>query len=92
MRLPKEITIATDKGTGTILPGEHYPLQIEYRPSTDAVIEESALMVRFITGRLCVREVKLPYACSVVKCPLHTDKSKIEFPCLPEGESNEVVV
>jgi hypothetical protein len=32
-RLPKEITVVTDKGTGTILPGEKYTMQIEYRPS-----------------------------------------------------------
>ena len=26
VRLPKEIRVATDNGTGTILPGEKYPL------------------------------------------------------------------
>ena len=33
VRLPKELYISTDKGTGTVLPGEKYPLKIEYRPS-----------------------------------------------------------
>ena len=33
VRLPKEIRVATDNGTGTILPGEKYPLKIEYRPT-----------------------------------------------------------
>jgi len=74
------------------LPGEKYTLKIEYRPTTDAIIDENQLIVRFITGELCVRELKLPYACSVVKCPINTDKCKIEFPCLPESESSEVVV
>ena len=32
-RLPKEITVSTDNGTGTVLPGEKYPLKLEYRPS-----------------------------------------------------------
>ena len=92
VRLPKEITVVTDSGTGTILPGEKYPLKIEYRPSTDAIIDENSFIIRFITGELCVRELKLPYTCSVVKCPVRTDKSKIEFPCLPESEISEVVV
>jgi hypothetical protein len=33
VRLPKEITVSTDNGNGTVLPGEKYPLKIEYRPS-----------------------------------------------------------
>ena len=33
VRLPKEIRVATDEGTGTILPGEKYDLAVEYRPS-----------------------------------------------------------
>jgi hypothetical protein len=45
-----------------------------------------------ITGKIQAREVKLPFTCSVVKCPIRTDKSKIEFPCLPETEFSEVVV
>jgi hypothetical protein len=82
----------TDKGTGTILPGEKYTLQIEYRPSQPQVYEDNTLNVRFITGKLCARELKLPYTCTVTKCPIKTDKSQIEFPCLPETEFNEVVV
>lgn len=33
VRLPREIRIVTDNGTGTILPGEKYDLKVEYRPS-----------------------------------------------------------
>jgi hypothetical protein len=33
VKLPKEITVTTDNGTGTVLPGEKYPLKLEYRPS-----------------------------------------------------------
>ena len=31
--LPKEISVSTDAGTGSILPGEKYNLDIEYRPT-----------------------------------------------------------
>jgi len=48
--------------------------------------------VRLITGELCAREVKLPFTCNVVKCPISSDKSKIEFPSLPEGEAKEIVI
>lgn len=34
----------------------------------------------------------MPYKCSVTKCPIRTDKQRIEFPCLPEREYSEVVV
>jgi len=33
VQLPKEISVETDYGTGTILPGEKYPVKIAYRPS-----------------------------------------------------------
>ena len=92
VRLPKEVSVPTDGGTGTVLPGEKYPLKIEYRPSQPQVYEDSNLFVRLITGKITAREIKLPYTCSVVKCPIRTDKSKIEFPCLPETEFAEVVV
>lgn len=92
VRMPREISVPTDNGTGTVLPGEKYPLKIEYRPSQPQVYEDSNLFVRMITGKITAREIKLPYTCSVVKCPIKTDKSKIEFPCLPETEFSEVVV
>jgi len=33
VRLPKEISIPTDGGTGTILPGEKYNIKVDYRPT-----------------------------------------------------------
>lgn len=39
-----------------------------------------------------MREVKIPYLVNVTKCPITSDKYKIEFPCLPEGEFSESVV
>ena len=92
VRLPKEIRVATDNGTGTILPGEKYPLKIEYRPTQDQTFEESYIFVRIITGKICVRELKIPYIANTVKCPIGSDKYKIEFPCLPQQEFSEVVV
>lgn len=45
-----------------------------------------------ITGQISVREVKLPYLVNVTKCPIISNKYKIEFPCLPEGEFSESVI
>lgn len=45
-----------------------------------------------ITGKACVRELKLPYLVNVTKCPIVSDRYKIEFPCLPEGEFAESVI
>ena len=90
--MPKEIRVSTDGGTGTILPQEKYKLMVEYRPSQAQVFEESNIFVRLITGEACVREVKLPYLANVTKCPIVSDRYKIEFPCLPEGEFAESVV
>ena len=44
VRLPKEITVPTDHGTGQLLPGEKYKVQIEYRPTQSACFDESNLV------------------------------------------------
>ena len=74
------------------MPQEKYELKVEYRPSQAQIFEEANIFVRLITGKACVREVKLPYLVNVTKCPIVSDKYKIEFPCLPEGEFSESVV
>lgn len=48
--------------------------------------------MRLITGKQCAREIKIPFSVNVMKCPIVSDKSKIEFPCLPETEYSEVVL
>jgi hypothetical protein len=92
VRLPKEISITTDAGTGTLLPGEKYQIKVEYRPTQTQTQEENVIYCRAITGKICVRELKLHYSTVVTKCPLVADKQKIEFPALPETEFNEVVL
>ena len=79
VRLPKEIQIATDDGTGTILPNEKYRINVEYRPSQATVYEEAFVYVRMITGQICVKELKLPYIANVTRCPIQGDKTKLEF-------------
>jgi hypothetical protein len=91
-RLPKEVSVLTDNGTGTILAGESFPIALEYRPTQSQVLEDSELYVRLVTGNQCAREIKIGYTANVMKCPIESDKSKIEFPCLPETESAEVVL
>jgi len=59
--LPKEIKVVTDDGTGVILPGEKYPIQVEYRPTQLTCYEESNIYVRIITGEISVRELKVSY-------------------------------
>ena len=44
VRLPKEVSIVTDQGTGNILPNEKYPIQIEYRPSQQVTYDESFIV------------------------------------------------
>ena len=92
VNLPREIRVLTDNGTGNILPGEQYKVQVEYRPTLPQTFEENFVYVRFITGDIQSREVKVPYVANVVKCPLTTDKAKIEFPALPENENKEIVL
>jgi hypothetical protein len=67
-------------------------MEVEYRPTQAQIFEESNIFVRMITGKACVRELKLPFVSNVIKCPISSDKSKIEFPCLPEDEFSEVVL
>jgi hypothetical protein len=70
VRLPKEISVSTDNGTGHILPQEDYILSFEYRPSQPVVYEESFVYCRMITGQICAREVKVPYVANVTRCPI----------------------
>lgn len=92
VRLPKEITVKTDAGTGTILPGEKYDLDFQYRPTQTQAQDESFIYCRLMTGEICAREVKIQYMAHVSKCPIVADKRKIEFPALPETEFAEVVL
>ena len=91
-RLPREITIPTDGGTGNILPGEKYTLNVDYRPTQLQVLDESVIYCRVITGKICARELKINYVANVLKCPIYSDKKKIEFQALPETEFGEVVL
>lgn len=91
VRLPKEVFVITDKGTGTLLPGEKKPIELQYVPTQQACFEEGQIYVRVVTGNICSREIKLPYQANVSKCPLSCDKSRIEYPALPENENFEVV-
>jgi hypothetical protein len=45
-----------------------------------------------MAGTICAREIKILYMASVSKCPIGSDKRKIEFPALPETEFAEVVL
>ena len=54
--------------------------------------KEMAIYCRVMTGRICARELKIPFNVEVIKCPLKVDKQKIEFPALPKSEFAEVVV
>ena len=55
-------------------------------------MDESVIYCRFITGKICAREVKINYQANVTKCPIVADKRKIEFQALPETEFGEVVL
>lgn len=92
VRLPKEISVTTDAGTGNLLPGEKYKLHVQYRPTQLQVQEDSVLYCRMITGKIQARELKLGYSVNVSKCPLSSDKMRMEFPALPEAEFAEVVL
>lgn len=92
VRLPREISVVTDNGTGHLLPQEKYTVQLEYRPSQQQCFEESSIFCRVITGQICARELKINYTANVQKCALQADKSKIEFQALPENEHKEVVL
>ena len=74
VRLPREICVPTDNGTGRILPGEKYNIKFEYRPTQQSCFEESFVYCRLVTGNICSREVKIPFVSNVVKCPITADK------------------
>lgn len=50
------------------------------------------MFLRLMTGNICARELKIQYFASVTKCPIVSDKMKLEFSALPETEFAEVVL
>ncbi len=91
VNLPKEIKVETDNGCGVVLPGEKYPISVTYLPSQENAFLEGHIQCRIITGDICAREIKLRYEVNISKCPFKFDKAGIQFPRLPEGETDEVV-
>jgi hypothetical protein len=53
VRLPREISVVTDNGTGTILPGEKYQIQMEYRPIQSMAYDESSIVSQ-VNSMMCV--------------------------------------
>ena len=45
------------------------------------------LICKIITGKISTREIKIPFNCEVISCPLEFSTYKINYPVLQEEES-----
>lgn len=69
-----------------ILPKEKLKLKVVYR-GKERKKEESVLTCKIITGKISTREVKIPFSCEVVQCPLEFSCYKIDYPVLQIEEN-----
>ncbi len=70
-----------------VLPREKLKVSLVYR-GKEKKREESTLVVKIITGKISTREVKIPFNCEVVGCPLEFSCHKVDYPVLQIEESH----
>ena len=79
--LPQNITIEPESIPIKILPNEKFNLNLIYR-GKEKKREESFLICKIITGNISTREIKIPFSCEVIVCPLNFSNLKIDFQAL----------
>ena len=94
VRLPATISVQPAEGFGLLLPGESLDLRAVYRPApvkpgTELTKDSNDLYIRFKSGDLCGREIKLPYSAKLQTSPIIFSSYKIEFPVTPVNELSE---
>ena len=94
VRLPPTISIEPFDGFGTLLPFEVLELKAVYRPApvkpgTELGKDSNDIYLRFKTGDLCARELKVPYSAKLQSSPILFSSYKLEFPATPRGETTE---
>jgi len=89
--LPKNIKIIPDMIPIKILPKETLPVEVIYH-GREALLEETEMRCKIVTGNLAARDTKISYRAEVVKCPLHFSTHKIQVPAIQVNEKFDVNV
>lgn len=83
--LPNEIKIEPDLIPLHILPKEKISINLVYR-GTEIKTEDTFLTAKIIDGTISTKDLRIPYSCEVMKCPLEFSAKKIDFPALQIDE------
>lgn len=94
VRLPGTVSIEPFDGFGTLMPFETLELTAVYRPApvkpgTELGKDANEIYLRFKTGDLCAKELRIPYAAKLQSSPILFSSYKLEFPATPRGETTE---
>jgi hypothetical protein len=94
VRLPPTVSILPAEGFGVLLPGESLDLRAVYRPApvkpgTELTKDVNDLYIRFKSGDLCGREIKVPFSAKLQTSPIIFSCYKVEFPVTPINEISE---
>ena len=84
--LPNEIKIEPDLIPLHILPKEKISINLVYR-GTEIKTEDTFLTAKIIDGTISTKDLRIPYSCEVMKCPLEFSAKKIDFPALQIDET-----
>ena len=97
VRMPSTVSIQPFDGFGTLLPFEVLELVAVYRPApvkpgTELGKDSNEICIRFKTGSLCAREIRIPYSAKLQSSPITFSCYKIDFPSTPVGETSEYIL
>jgi len=88
--LPKEISVELDLIPLKLLPKEKFQTNLIYRstkiPGIDNRKDEGYLKCKIITGNIATKDLRLPYSCDIMKCPLEFSAMKIDIPVMQVDE------
>jgi hypothetical protein len=55
-------------------------------------VEDGYLRCKLITGTIATKEIRVPYTCEILKCPLEFSVLKLEMPSLQIDETHQSIL
>ena len=79
--LPLELSIEPDLIPLNILPKSKLETHLVYR-AKNIKKDEAFLTCKIVTGKISTKDIRIPYSCEIIKCPLEFNILKVDMPVL----------
>ena len=86
--MPKEISVEEDLVPIRILPKERYTVNLIYKAINqlqgveNSRKDEGYICCKVVTGNISTRDIRLPFSCDIMKCPLSFSPLKLDMPVM----------